>query len=153
MRNRYSGTCFSCGKYVEVGEGVYDTGFGKLFCTEMVTKDQAPESLKALITSPYGYICLGALNEKAGTEFATMLEVFQAAEAERKASLPSPEQIAANKAAAKATMAEDAKRRRQELADYKKRNICPRCHGKGGSDAWQMTGWTCNRCHGSGRFA
>ena len=152
MKNRYAGTCFICAKYVEVGEGVYDTGFGKLFCTEMVTKDETPESLKTLITSPYGYICLNLLNETAGTQFATALGVFRAAEEERKALLPTAEQIAANKAAAKITMAEDAKRRRAELADYKKRNICPRCHGEGGSDAWRMTGWTCNRCHGSGKF-
>ena len=152
MRNRYAGTCFTCGKHVGVGEGVYDTGFEKLFCSEMVTKDQVPMTLKVFVDSPFGYSCLSAFNEKAGTEFATTLEVFRAVEAERKASLPTPEQIAANKAAAEATMAEDAKRRRAELADFKKRNICPRCHGAGGSDAWQMTGWTCHRCHGSGKF-
>jgi len=152
MKNKYAGICHSCGKVVNAGEGIYDTGFGKLVCSELITKDEVQQSLVHHIDNPYGFMCLDAFNIAAGTHFATGRDVRVAQEIERNASLPSAEQIAANQAAAKQAMKEDAKRRRAELADFKKRNICPRCHGKGGSDEWQMTGWTCNRCHGSGKF-
>lgn len=33
---------------------------------------------------------------------------------------------------------------------YRGTQPCPRCGGKGGSEAWKFTGWTCYECGGSG---
>ena len=98
-------------------------------------------------------VCWKRVNEILGTDFATVEDLVNQQRAEHEANLPTAEQRAENKKRAQQVMAEDRKRRRAELNEYKKRNICPRCHGKGGSDAWYHTGWTCNRCFGSGKYA
>lgn len=46
----------------------------------------------------------------------------------------------------------DARLRRESLQTWKDEDKCPRCGGAGGSDNWKFTGWTCNRCLGSGKY-
>jgi hypothetical protein len=50
----------------------------------------------------------------------------------------------------------DKRIRRKESAkvldDCKKTNTCNRCGGAGGADKWQMTGWTCYQCGGTGKY-
>jgi hypothetical protein len=50
------------------------------------------------------------------------------------------------------TRRSDARLRRESLQTWKDEDKCPRCGGAGGSDKWAFTGWTCNRCNGSGKF-
>lgn len=153
MKNRYKGTCYGCGYFVPAGEGVFEGG--QVFCTEPVELRQVPESLheRWRATVKRWAVCWKRVNEILGTDFATVEDLVNQQRAERDANKPTAEQIAENKKRAQQVMAEDRKRRRAELNEYKKRNICPRCHGKGGSDAWHHTGWTCNRCFGSGKYA
>ena len=37
-----------------------------------------------------------------------------------------------------------------ETPYFTQRKVCGRCGGRGGSDAWKFTGWTCYECGGSG---
>ena len=50
------------------------------------------------------------------------------------------------------TRRSDARLRRESLQTWKDEDKCPRCGGAGGSDKWSFTGWTCNRCNGSGKY-
>jgi hypothetical protein len=153
MENRFKGFCYGCEDFVPAGEGIYTSG--EVFCTEPVDLQQVPESLRDRykLTVKRWAVCWKRVNEILGTDFATVEDLLEQTKAEYEANKPTPEEIAANRAAAKEVMKEDAKKRRQELADFKKRNVCPRCHGAGGSDAWLHTGWTCHRCFGSGKYA
>ena len=152
MKNRFKGDCYGCCEFVAAGAGVYEGGY--VFCSEPVTNQDVPDSLRLRFdaTVKRWAVCLKRANEILGTQFESIEPLREQQRAEHIANLPTPEEIEANKARAKLVMAEDRKQRRQELAEFKARNVCPRCHGAGGSDAWLATGWFCNRCHGSGKF-
>lgn len=45
-----------------------------------------------------------------------------------------------------------ARERRGVLKTHELEDKCPRCGGAGGADKWKLTGWTCHRCLGSGKF-
>lgn len=152
MKNRYKGFCYGCGDFVAAGEGIYEGG--QVFCTEPVSSEDVPESLREKFrkTVKRFAVCWKRVNAILETDFATLEDLLRQQQEEYEANRPTPEQIAANKARAKQVMAEDRKQRRAELAEFKAKNICPRCHGAGGSDAWFATGWTCARCRGSGKY-
>jgi len=150
MRNRYKGVCKNCGKTVPAEEGFYEGGW--VTCSEIVWRNHAPESLHQHITNPLNFSCLDDFNAKAGTTFEDAQAVWRVMEAERIASLPTAEEIAANKAKSDALNKEFRKQRREELKRLKEENICPRCDGKGGGAQWFATGWTCHRCFGSGKY-
>lgn len=150
--NRYKGTCYGCGTFVAAGAGIYASG--EVFCSEPVDLQDIPESLKERfkVTVKRWATCWARVNTILGTDFADKDALLDQLKAEYEANLPTPEQIAANKARAQQVMAEDRKQRQKELKEFRDRNICPRCNGAGGSDAWFATGWTCARCHGSGKY-
>lgn len=150
--NRYKGTCYGCGVFVPAAAGLYESG--EVFCTEPVSREDVPESLrdKFSLTVKRWAVCWSRVNAILGTEFANLEELRLQERAEHAANLPTPEQIAENRKRAQLAMAEDRAQRRKDLQEYKDRNICPRCHGAGGSDAWLHTGWTCARCNGSGKY-
>jgi hypothetical protein len=152
MKNRYAGNCYGCGDFVAAGQGIYESG--EVFCSEPTSLEDVPESLRQRfrLTVKRWATCWNRVNPILGTDFATLQELRDQQRAEYEASRPTAEQIAANKERARLAMAEDRKQRRAELAEFKARDICPRCHGAGGSDAWHATGWTCARCHGSGKY-
>lgn len=163
MKNRFAGECRGCGVFVAKNQGYYDIDSRRLFCSEPVGLYHTPYSLglmngclptaKRDTLFPHkDTVCLSKFNLVLGTAFASAAEVLSAHFAEHEASKPTVEEVAAVKAAMRASEAEARKQRRAELADYKARNICTRCHGAGGSDAWFATGWTCQRCHGSGKY-
>lgn len=152
MKNRFKGNCYGCGNFVAAGDGIYESG--EVFCSEPVNVRDVPESMRAQfkLTVKRWAVCWNRVNAILGTEFESVEQLREQQRAEDAANAPTPEQIAANKERARLVMAEDRRQRRAELAEFKARNVCPRCHGAGGSDAWHHTGWTCNRCHGSGKY-
>jgi hypothetical protein len=149
MKNRYKGQCHTCTTFVAAGEGVYDGGY--VFCSESVYKQDAPESMRVFFNA-WGFSCLNEFNRQAGTSFVDRFAVCDALKAETQANAPTAEEIAANKAASDLANKLARAARRAELRQLKESNICPRCMGAGGSDAWIHTGWTCNRCLGSGKY-
>ena len=153
MKNRFKGFCHGCGDFVPAGEGIYEGG--EVFCTEPVDLQQVPESLRDRykLTVKRWAVCWKRVNAILGTDFATVEDLQQQQQAEYKANLPTAEEIAANKAASDLAEKEARKLRRAELKELKIKDICPRCHGAGGSDTWIHTGWTCHRCFGSGKYA
>ena len=168
MKNRYAGCCHYCGVYVAAGAGQHDASFatGRLSCSDVVTFTQG-DSLCDMPPSEWnahhqrftkveldrGLTCLRQYNAICGTAYTSVDEIRAKRRAEIEANKPTPEQVARNQAASRATKEADRKRRRAELAALKAANICPRCGGAGGSDAWLSTGWTCHRCHGTGKHS
>ena len=168
MKNRYPGDCHYCIAYVAVGAGHYDPSFakGRLSCSDAVTfakpgsecdmphsEWNAHHQKMAAIELMRGITCLRQYNAICGTAYASVDEIRAKRRAEMEASKPTAEEVAAVKAAMRASDAAERKQRRAELAEFKAKNICTRCHGVGGSDAWFATGWTCNRCHGTGKYS
>jgi len=149
MKNKFKGQCHTCKTFVAAGEGEYEGGY--TFCSEFIGTSDAPQSLRDTFNA-WGFSCINELNRKAATSFANRFEVRAARRAEEQESAPTAEEIAANKAASDLANKQARAARRAELQELKKANICPRCMGEGGSDAWRATGWTCNRCHGTGKF-
>jgi len=149
MKNRYKGQCHTCATFVAAGEGVYDGGY--VFCSESIGTSDAPQSLRSAFNA-WGFSCINEFNRKAATSFANRFEVRAARRAEEQETAPTAEEIAANKAASDLANKAVRAARRAELRQLKQSNICPRCMGAGGSDAWIHTGWTCNRCLGSGKY-
>lgn len=152
MKNRYSGNCYGCGDFVGAGHGIYQNG--EVFCSDPVSLEDVPDSLRSRfrLTVKRWATCWNRVNPILGTQFATIEELRDQERAEREASKPTAEQVAETKARMRALAAEERKQRRAELAEFQVKDICPRCHGAGGSDAWFATGWTCQRCHGSGKY-
>lgn len=149
MKNKFKGECHTCKTFVAAGAGEYEGGYTT--CSQQIFKDDAPEAMNNLFNA-WGFSCLNELNRKAGTSFANRFEVRDARNAEQQATAPTAEQIAANKAASELANKQARAARRAELQAMKDSDTCPRCHGKGGSDAWHHTGWNCNRCFGSGKY-
>jgi len=149
MKNKFKGECHTCKTFVAAGEGEYEGGY--LTCSEQIFKDDAPEAFDGLFNA-WGFSCLNEFNCKANTSFSNRFEVRAARHTEQAATTPTAEQIAANKAASDLANKQARAARRAELQAMKNSNICPRCDGKGGSDAWLHRGWTCHRCHGSGKY-
>jgi len=112
----------------------------------------APTEKRANLFPNKSHVCLSVFNSVLGTTFVSAAEIYSAHFAEHKASLPTAEEIAANKAKSDALNKEFRKQQHKELQQLKEKNICPRCHGEGGSSAWLATGWTCHRCFGSGKY-
>ena len=167
MKNRYAGNCHYCGAYVAAGAGDYDPtlGAGRLSCSEVVTFSQpgsecdmphsewnAHHQKFTQVELHRGHTCLSRYNAVCGTAYASVNEMRATRRAEMEANKPTPEQVARNQAASRAINEADRKRRRTELAALKASNTCPRCNGAGGSETWRATGWTCNRCHGTGKY-
>jgi hypothetical protein len=168
MKNRYPGVCHYCSTHVEAGAGDYDPtiGTGRLSCSDVVSFSQPgsecdmPHSEwnanhhKFTATQlRYGHTCLRQYNAICDTAYTSVEEIRAIRHAEIKANKPTAEQVALVKAAMRDSDAAERKQRRAELASLKASNTCPRCMGAGGSDTWQATGWTCNRCHGTGKYA
>ncbi len=149
MKNKFKGQCHTCKTSVAAGEGEYEGGY--TFCSESIGTHDAPESLRSAFNA-WGFSCINEFNRKAATSFANGFEVRAARRAEEQATAPTAEEIAANKAASDLANKQARAARRAELQELKKANICPRCMGEGGSETWRATGWTCNRCHGTGRY-
>lgn len=150
MKNKFKGQCHTCKVFVPAGEGEYEGGY--LFCSESIGKGDAPESLRNMFNA-WGFSCLNEFNRKAGTSFVDRFAVCDALKAETQANAPTAEEAAAIRVEMERLNKLARAARRAELRQLKKDDICPRCMGAGGSDAWIHTGWTCNRCHGTGKYA
>lgn len=150
MKNKFKGQCHTCKVFVPAGEGEYEGGY--TFCSESIQRSDAPESLRHVFNA-WGFSCLNEFNRKADASFLNRSAVRDAQLTEQELTAPTADQIAANKAASELANKQQKAARRKELLEFKKSNICPRCEGHGGSDAWFATGWTCNRCHGTGKYA
>jgi hypothetical protein len=168
MKNRYPGDCHYCAAQVAAGAGVYDPSFarGRLTCSDAISMAKpgsecdmphsewnAHHQKFTQMELSYGATCLARYNAICGTAYASVDEIRATRHAEMQASKPTAEEVALVKAAMRASGAAERKQRRAELAALKAANICPRCHGAGGSDTWFATGWTCNRCHGTGKYS
>lgn len=149
MKNRYKGQCHTCATFVAAGEGEFDGGY--VFCSESVYKQDAPESMRVFFNA-WGFSCLNEFNRLTGSTFADRFAVCDVTEAEAKANAPTAEEAAAIRVEMETLNKLARAARRAELRQLKQSNICPRCMGAGGSDSWIHTGWTCNRCQGSGKY-
>jgi DnaJ-class molecular chaperone len=150
MKNRFKGQCHTCKVFVPAGEGEYEGGY--IFCSESIGTSDVPESLRNTFNA-WGFSCLNEFNRKAGTSFLNRFQARDAMRTEAQATAPTAEEIAVNKAASDLANKQIKAARRAELRKLKQDDVCPRCMGAGGSDAWHHTGWTCNRCHGTGKYA
>ena len=149
MKNKFKGQCHTCKVFVSAGEGEYQGGY--TFCSESIGKNEVPESLRNMFNA-WGFSCLNELNRKAGTSFLNSSEVRHAMLIEPQATAPTVEEIAANKAASDLANKQIKAARRAELRKLKQANVCPRCMGARGSEAWRHSGWTCHRCFGTGKY-
>jgi hypothetical protein len=156
MNNRYASTCKFCNRHVEAGEGIYDTGWNAVTCTETVTinDNDSPWETDAQFTTyeiGMGCTCLHRYNTACKTEFADAAALRTARDAEHLVKFPplSAEQIAANRAEARR---ENARIKREQDKEFREKDCCPRCFGHGYNAIWRTDGGRCYRCGGTGKY-